>query len=69
MPIIGCELYVCRDRKDKQNKDNGYLVVFLAKNKRGYHNLVKLASLGLTRKVCTTCRVSTKQLLNNTKKI
>lgn len=48
MPIIGCELYVCRDRKDKTAKDNGYLVVFLAKNKRGYHNLVKLASLAYT---------------------
>src|SRR3989338_5136053 len=22
MPIIGCELYVCRDRKDKQNKED-----------------------------------------------
>lgn len=48
MPIIGCEMYVCRDRNDKQNKDNGYLVVFLAKNKRGYHNLVKLASIAYT---------------------
>jgi DNA polymerase III subunit alpha len=48
MPIIGCELYVCRDRTDKQNKDNGYQVVFLAKNKRGYHNLVKLASIAYT---------------------
>lgn len=48
MPVIGCELYVCRDRTDKQNKDNGYLVVFLAKNKRGYHNLVKLASIAYT---------------------
>ena len=26
------------------NKDNGYQVVLLAKNKRGYHNLAKLAS-------------------------
>lgn len=48
MPIIGCEMYVCRDRKDKQQKDNGYLVVFLAKNKNGYHNLVKLASTAYT---------------------
>ncbi|HLP56797.1 MAG TPA: DNA polymerase III subunit alpha [Fluviicola sp.] len=48
MPIIGCELYVCRDRNDKQTKDNGFLVVFLAKNKRGYHNLVKLASIAYT---------------------
>lgn len=48
MPIIGCEMYVCRDRLDKSNKDNGYQVVFLAKNKRGYHNLIKLASIAHT---------------------
>jgi DNA polymerase III subunit alpha len=48
LPIIGCEMYVCRDRLDKQQKDNGYQVVFLAKNKRGYHNLVKLASIAYT---------------------
>lgn len=48
LPIIGCEMYVCRDRLDKSVKDNGYLVVFLAKNKRGYHNLIKLASIAHT---------------------
>jgi DNA polymerase-3 subunit alpha len=47
-PIIGCELYVCRDRLDKSNKDNGYQVVFIAKNKKGYHNLIKLASIAHT---------------------
>ncbi|MDX5324931.1 MAG: DNA polymerase III subunit alpha [Bacteroidota bacterium] len=45
-PIVGCELYVCRDRTDKNTKDNGYQIVFLAKNKRGYHNLSKLSSIG-----------------------
>jgi DNA polymerase-3 subunit alpha len=48
LPIIGCEMYVCRDRLDKSNKDNGYQVVFLAKNKNGYHNLIKLASIAHT---------------------
>lgn len=48
MPIIGCELNVCRDRKDKSVKDNGYQVVFLAKNKNGYHNLIKLTSIAHT---------------------
>ncbi|MFN3529361.1 MAG: DNA polymerase III subunit alpha [Bacteroidia bacterium] len=43
-PIIGAEFNVCRDMHDKKNKDNGYGTVFLAKNKIGYHNLVKLAS-------------------------
>src|SRR5690606_35221283 len=30
-PIVGCEFYVCEDRKDKSRKDNGYQIVFLAK--------------------------------------
>ena len=40
-PIVGCEFYVCENRKDRSVKDNGYQVVLLAKNKRGYHNLAK----------------------------
>ncbi|NGM62073.1 DNA polymerase III subunit alpha [Sphingobacterium sp. SGG-5] len=47
-PIVGCEFYVCEDRKDKTRKDNGYQVVFLAKNKTGYHNLAKMASIAYT---------------------
>ncbi len=43
-PIVGCELFVCEDHTDKSKKDNGYQVVFLAKNKRGYHNLAKMSS-------------------------
>ncbi|MDP5157870.1 MAG: DNA polymerase III subunit alpha [Flaviramulus sp.] len=43
-PIIGCEFFVCDDHTDKTRKDNGYQVVFLAKNKNGYHNLAKLSS-------------------------
>ncbi len=47
-PIVGCEFYVCDDLKDKTRKDNGYQVVFLAKNKNGYHNLAKLSSIAYT---------------------
>ena len=43
-PIVGCEFYVCDDHKDKTRRDNGYQIVFLAKNKAGYHNLAKLSS-------------------------
>ena len=43
-PIIGCEFYVCNDHKDKTRRDDGYQIVFLAKNKAGYHNLAKLTS-------------------------
>ena len=45
-PIIGCEFFVCGNHLDKSRKDNGYQVVFLAKNKNGYHNLAKLSSHG-----------------------
>lgn len=47
-PIVGCEFYICENRKDKSRKDNGYQVVFLAKNKNGYHNLAKMASAAYT---------------------
>ena len=43
-PIVGCEFFVCQDHTNKNIKDNGYQVVFLAKNKRGYHNLAKMSS-------------------------
>lgn len=49
-PIFGCEMYVVRNGrrltdKDKSAGDSGgnHLVV-LAKNERGYHNLIKLVS-------------------------
>ncbi|MEC7949852.1 MAG: DNA polymerase III subunit alpha, partial [Bacteroidota bacterium] len=47
-PIVGAELNVCRDMNDKSVKDDGYPTVFLAKNKKGYHNLAKLASKAYT---------------------
>jgi DNA polymerase III subunit alpha len=49
-PIIGCEFYVVDDRTrksfTKDQKDNRYHQVLLAKNKTGYQNLIKLTSLG-----------------------
>jgi len=47
-PILGCEFFVCEDHKDKSRKDNGYQIVFLAKTKKGYHNLAKLSSCAYT---------------------
>ncbi|MFV0573629.1 MAG: DNA polymerase III subunit alpha [Xanthomarina gelatinilytica] len=47
-PIIGCEFFVCEDHLDKTRKDNGYQIVLLAKNKKGYHNLAKLSSHAYT---------------------
>ena len=43
-PIVGCEFNLCRDRKNKGQKDDGFQTVLIAKNKAGYHNLAKLAS-------------------------
>ncbi|MDR6844754.1 DNA polymerase III subunit alpha [Flavobacterium granuli] len=47
-PIVGCEFNICDNRLDKTKKDNGYQVVLLAKNKKGYHNLAKMASIAYT---------------------
>ncbi|MVO08891.1 DNA polymerase III subunit alpha [Flavobacterium sp. TP390] len=44
-PIVGCEFNICDNHLDKTKKDNGYQVVLLAKNKKGYHNLAKMASI------------------------
>jgi DNA polymerase III subunit alpha len=49
-PILGCEFYVVEDRHkksfSKENKDNRYHQLLLAKNEAGYKNLMKLTSLG-----------------------
>ncbi len=45
---VGCEFFVCQDHLDKSNKDNGYQIVILAKNKAGYHNLAKMSSIAFT---------------------
>jgi DNA polymerase-3 subunit alpha len=49
-PIVGCEFYVVEDmhRKSfsKEQKDERYHQVLIAKTKKGYENLIKLTSLG-----------------------
>jgi len=47
-PIIGIELRVVDDHNDRTKQDNGFPTVFLAKNKKGYQNLIKLASAAHT---------------------
>ncbi|MBQ2370603.1 MAG: DNA polymerase III subunit alpha [Muribaculaceae bacterium] len=49
-PILGCEMYVAKNSlKDRDDKsDKGYHLIVLAKNKQGYHNLVKLVSQAWT---------------------
>ncbi|MCW3076560.1 MAG: polymerase alpha subunit [Bacteroidetes bacterium] len=46
--LIGCELFVTRDRTDKSKQENGYAIPFLAKSKKGYENICKLSSIGFT---------------------
>lgn len=49
-PIVGCEFYVVENRHkrqfSKEDRDKRYHQLFLAKNEKGYQNLVKLCSLG-----------------------
>lgn len=49
-PIVGCEFYVVGDRHqktfNKENKDNRYHQLMLAKDAQGYKNLSKLCSIG-----------------------
>ena len=50
-PIIGCEMYVARRRlynKEGKPDQSGYHLVVLAKNAKGYHNLIKLVSKAWT---------------------
>ena len=51
-PVVGCEFYVVEDRTrktfSKEQKDERYHQVLLAKNAKGYQNLIKLTSLGYT---------------------
>ncbi len=47
-PIFGCEMYVANRTLYDKDKDKGddrrYHLIVLAKNERGYHNLIKLVS-------------------------
>jgi DNA polymerase-3 subunit alpha len=53
-PIVGCEFYLVEDRHIKSFKrsrgegDIRYHQLMLAKNKEGYHNLMKMCSVGFT---------------------
>ncbi|MEG1721378.1 MAG: DNA polymerase III subunit alpha [Bacteroidales bacterium] len=50
-PIFGCEVYVARrGRQSKAGKEDqsGHHLILLAKNEKGYRNLIKLVSMGWT---------------------
>ena len=48
-PVIGCEVYVCKNRRDKTGAGREYShLILLCENNTGYRNLVKLVSAGFT---------------------
>jgi len=61
-PIVGCEFNICRDRTNKKQQDNGYQTVLMAKNKEGYHNLIKLSSIAYTEGFYYVPRIDKKDL-------
>lgn len=44
-PIIGSEVYIVKNHLDKNNREMRHLIL-LAENNEGYHNLMKIVSLG-----------------------
>jgi len=51
-PIIGCEVYVAPRRKEQRDSKeldgSNYHLILLAKNEKGYHNLIKIVSRAWT---------------------
>ena len=51
-PIFGCEVYVANGKKESKKKELGddrrYHLILLAKNQKGYHNLIKIVSRAWT---------------------
>ena len=64
-PILGCEVYVVKNRfeKDKDEKAGDHLIL-LAKNLKGYHNLTKIVSYSWTEGFYYKPRID-KQLLRD----
>ena len=62
-PIVGAELNMCRNHTDRSAKDDGYPVVLLAKNFKGYQNLAKLSSIAYTEGFYYVPRISRDLLL------
>ncbi|MBE9484632.1 MAG: DNA polymerase III subunit alpha [Bacteroidetes bacterium] len=64
-PIIGCEVYVAAEGRKKKSEKvdrSGHHLILLAKNKKGYHNLSKLSSIGYLEGFYYTPRID-KELL------
>jgi DNA polymerase-3 subunit alpha len=62
--VIGSEIYISNDHKNKTVKDNGFLTPFFAKNKIGYRNLSMLSSISHTEGFYYVPRIDKEVLLN-----
>ena len=68
-PILGMEAYMAPgDRRDRSGTpgETAYHLLLLAENIEGYHNLLKLSSLGRTARGFTTSRGSTRKFCGST---
>ena len=67
-PIVGCEFYIAENRLkknfSKEEKDQRYHQVLLAKNEIGYKNLIKLTSLGFIEGMYSKYPRIDKELIN-----
>ena len=63
-PIFGCEMYVANEdlHTHTDKKDTGRHLIVLAKNEKGYHNLIKLVSEAWTDGFYSHPRTDKKQL-------
>ena len=71
-PILGCEVYVAtrtRSDRDREVDRNQYHLVLLAENSEGYHNLIKIVSLGYTEGFYYKPRVDTDVLRKHSRGI
>jgi DNA polymerase-3 subunit alpha len=68
--IIGCELFLSENSSHftKNQQEQRYNQVLLAKNKNGYHNLVKICSEGYIKEESEGCSVVEKELIIHYKK-
>ena len=59
-PIIGCEVYVCRNRFEKSGAAREYShLILLCENNTGYQNLIKLVSRRASPRAFIISRAST----------
>lgn len=64
-PIIGCEVYLAKNRLIKDKNEKHSHLILLAKNKIGYHNLIKLVSKAQIEGFYKKPRIDKKLLFEN----